>query len=246
MIMHGATNAEEYGKLVHWESYPDAEEWVRTRRQLLPGDGLLVLEVQDRLMKFLVVCCHQILHEIPPGVITKETGRVPSEGRLSGLSPSRETRRKRDLWELNKPFSRLFLDEPAQEPKKFKSEVKLKTKVKTKREQTEPATAAEVKPPAVEAKPEPEATQHIFAVDAKAPKVLRTLFFDPEIASTPGLIPWNGFLYAMAAAGFKIEKLYGSVWQFTPTKLDVERSIHFHEPHPMGKIPFEAARRHGR
>ncbi|EWG53838.1 hypothetical protein FVEG_12178 [Fusarium verticillioides 7600] len=73
MIMHGATNAEEYGKLVHWESYPDAEEWVRTRRQLLPGDGLLVLEVQDRLMKFLVVCCHQILHEIPPDVITKET-----------------------------------------------------------------------------------------------------------------------------------------------------------------------------
>ncbi|RBR19874.1 hypothetical protein FVER53590_12178 [Fusarium verticillioides] len=200
MIMHGATNAEEYGKLVHWESYPDAEEW----------------------------------------------DRVPSEGRLSGLSLSRETRRKRDLWELNKPFSRLFLDEPAQEPKKFKSEVKLKTKVKTKREQTEPATAEEVKPPAAEAKPEPEATQHIFAVDAKALKVFRTLFFDPEIASTPGLIPWNGFLYAMAAAGFKIEKLYGSVWQFTPNKLDFERSIHFHKPHPMGKIPFEAARRHGR
>lgn len=102
------------------------------------------------------------------------------------------------------------------------------------------------KPPAVEAEPELEATQPTFAVDAKALKVFRALFFDPEVTSTPGLIPWNDFLYAMAATGFKIEKLHGSVWQFTPTKLDVERSIQFHEPHPMGKIPFEAARRHGR
>ncbi|KAH7217222.1 hypothetical protein BKA60DRAFT_541604 [Fusarium oxysporum] len=34
----------------------------------------------------------------------------------------------RDLWELNKPPSKLFLDEPAQEPKKFKPEIKSKTK----------------------------------------------------------------------------------------------------------------------
>ncbi|KAF5538567.1 epi-isozizaene synthase [Fusarium phyllophilum] len=35
----------------------------------------------------------------------------------------------KDLWELNKPLSKLFLDEPAQEPKKFKPEVKSKTKL---------------------------------------------------------------------------------------------------------------------
>lgn len=152
----------------------------------------------------------------------------------------------KDIWELNKPLSKLFLDEPAQEPKKFKPEVKSKTKVKTKGEPTEPASAEEATRPADEAEPATEATQPTFAVDAKALKVFRTLFFDPEVTSTPGLIPWNDFLYAMAATGFTIEKLYGSVWQFTPTKLDVERGIHFHEPHPMGKIPFETARRHGR
>ncbi|RKL16063.1 hypothetical protein BFJ68_g5314 [Fusarium oxysporum] len=145
----------------------------------------------------------------------------------------------RDLWELNKPPSKLFLDEPAQESKKFKPEIKSKTKVKTKGDPTEPATAEEATPPA-------EATQPKFAVDAKALTVFRTLFFDPEGTTTPGLIPWNDFLYAIAATGFKIEKLYGSVWQFTQTKLDVERDIHFHEPHPMGKIPFKTARRHGR
>ncbi|KAF5712602.1 SET domain-containing protein [Fusarium mundagurra] len=152
----------------------------------------------------------------------------------------------KDLWELSKPLSKLFLDEPAQEPKKFKPEDKSKTKVKTKGDPTEPATTQEATPPADEAEPATEATQPTFAVDAKALKVFRTLFFDPEVTSTPGLIPWNDFLYAMAATGFEIEKLYGSVWQFTPTKLDVARGIHFHEPHPMGKIPFETARRHGR
>ncbi|KAF5687759.1 hypothetical protein FCIRC_2199 [Fusarium circinatum] len=152
----------------------------------------------------------------------------------------------RDLWELNKPLSKLFLGEPTQEPKKFKPEVKSKTKVKTKRDPKELATPEEATPPAVEAEPATEATQPTFAVDAKALKVFRTLFFDPEVTSTPGLIPWNDFLYAMAATGFKIEKLYGSVWQFTPTQLDVERGIHFHEPHPMGKIHFETARQHGR
>lgn len=47
----------------------------------------------------------------------------------------------------------------------------------------------------------------------------------------------------MSSTGFAIEKLYGSVWQFTPSDLDVERSIQFHEPHPSGKIPFRMARR---
>jgi hypothetical protein len=76
--------------------------------------------------------------------------------------------------------------------------------------------------------------------------VFRTLFFNPEATSTPGSVPWQDFLYVMASTGLQIEKLYGSVWQFSPTNLDIERSIHFHEPHPKGKIPFEVARRHGR
>jgi len=50
----------------------------------------------------------------------------------------------------------------------------------------------------------------------------------------------------MSSTGFAIEKLYGSMWQFKPSDLDVERSIQFHEPHPSGKIPFRMARRYGR
>lgn len=50
----------------------------------------------------------------------------------------------------------------------------------------------------------------------------------------------------MVATGFSPERLYGSVWQFHPRDLDVERSIQFHEPHPHGNIPFRVARRIGR
>ncbi|RDW93396.1 uncharacterized protein DSM5745_00718 [Aspergillus mulundensis] len=85
-----------------------------------------------------------------------------------------------------------------------------------------------------------------FAVDSRALKVFRAIFFNPAISSTPGEVPWSDFLHAMVSVGFKAIKLYGSVWQFRPTLLDVERSIQFHEPHPTGKLAFYVARRYGR
>ena len=88
--------------------------------------------------------------------------------------------------------------------------------------------------------------QPTFAVDARALKVFRTLFFVPSATATPGEVAWTDFVHALASTGFGAEKLYGSVWHFTPTNLDVERSIQFHEPPPLGKIPFRMARRHGR
>jgi hypothetical protein len=120
-----------------------------------------------------------------------------------------------------------------------------------------PATKAKVKTHGVAqpvgAAPEPELldqhkpdVQPTFTVDKRALKVFNTIFFIPSTTSQPGEVAWGDFLYAMSSTGFTAEKLYGSVWQFTPTKLDVERSIQFHEPHPSGKIPFTTARRHGR
>lgn len=85
-----------------------------------------------------------------------------------------------------------------------------------------------------------------IAVDARALKVFHTLFFTPSISATPGEVAWTEFLHAMHSTGFIPEKLYGSVWQFAPTKLDVERSIQFHEPHPACKLPYKTARRFGR
>ncbi|KAH8198824.1 hypothetical protein TruAng_006992 [Truncatella angustata] len=89
-------------------------------------------------------------------------------------------------------------------------------------------------------------SQPTFAVDAQALKVFRIIFFDPAANTTAGEVVWKDFLHAMDSTGLSAQKLYGSVWHFQPTKLDVERSIQFHEPHPHPKIPFLVARRHGR
>ncbi|KAI0862183.1 hypothetical protein F4860DRAFT_473804 [Xylaria cubensis] len=88
--------------------------------------------------------------------------------------------------------------------------------------------------------------QPTFKVDARALKVFRIVFFDPAADTPAGEVTWRDFLHAMDSAGFTAQKLYGSVWHFQPTRLDVERSIQFHEPHPRSKIPFLVARRHGR
>ncbi|KAI1952734.1 hypothetical protein LOZ57_000814 [Ophidiomyces ophidiicola] len=80
----------------------------------------------------------------------------------------------------------------------------------------------------------------------RAYKVLTALFHDPGRHDQPGEILWTDFLHAMASTGFSLTKLHGSVWQFTPTTLDVERSIQFHEPHPRNKISFTMARCFGR
>lgn len=87
-------------------------------------------------------------------------------------------------------------------------------------------------------------------VDKRSLKVFDTLFFAPSASANPGEVPWKEFLHAMHNAGFAIEKLQGSVWQFTPQPEAVlcenPRSILFHEPHPHSKIPYWDARRIGR
>ncbi|OBR02125.1 hypothetical protein CH63R_14426 [Colletotrichum higginsianum IMI 349063] len=77
MILHGARNAKEYGKLLAWSEHPDAFDWMCSRKQFMPGEGLVVLEAQQRLLGFLVKCCEHILHDVPSTMLT--TGAIPLE-----------------------------------------------------------------------------------------------------------------------------------------------------------------------
>ncbi|ETS86949.1 hypothetical protein PFICI_00777 [Pestalotiopsis fici W106-1] len=152
---------------------------------------------------------------------------------------------ERQVEELIVPFSRLFQSsEPVTSARAEALAAGLtKTKIKSRgapgtmpeEENTEAALPAVI-----------DDVQPIFKIDARALKVFRIVFFDPSANTTAGEVAWRDFLHAMDSTGFTAQKLYGSVWHFQPTKLDVERSIQFHEPHPRGKIPFLVARRHGR
>ncbi|KAM0246503.1 hypothetical protein ACHAQJ_010185 [Trichoderma viride] len=149
---------------------------------------------------------------------------------------------------VEQPLSSLYFglwDNRSQEQATTDARAKgIKTKVKTKGTISQQMEALEIVEPSREE--EDNNSQPCFRVDNRALKVFRTLFFNSDITSTPGEIPWNDFVHTMVSVGFVARKLYGSVWQFSPAEIDVQGSIQFHEPHPRGKISFMIARRHGR
>lgn len=170
-----------------------------------------------------------------PEWVESDTGKSQKPSKSSNSSLDAPT----------KPFSTLFISSETRSARKEVLEAAAaKSKVKSRGIQSSPSTnAAGTALSAVVVHPD---TQPTFAVDSRALKVFRIVFFDPNANTTAGEVAWADFLHAMSSVGFGAQKLYGSVWHFQPTKLDVERSIQFHEPHPRGKIPFLIARRHGR
>jgi hypothetical protein len=132
--------------------------------------------------------------------------------------------------------------------RQWKTEKTLEPNVSQSKEAKE-KTRGSARPEPLAPEPAPSAQedqQPQFKVDRRALKAFKTIFFTPSSSSQPGEVPWADFLHAMVSTGFTAEKLYGSVWQFTPTNLDVEIPIQIHEPHPSGKIPYMIARKHGR
>ncbi|KAL8725247.1 MAG: hypothetical protein Q9166_007486 [cf. Caloplaca sp. 2 TL-2023] len=87
----------------------------------------------------------------------------------------------------------------------------------------------------------------LFRLDKRAYKVFSSLFRLSTKDGVPGELPWNDFVHAMVSIGFAVQSLNGSAWIFSPAEEGVVgRSIIFHEPHPMSKIPYLVAKRVGR
>ena len=209
------------------EAMMQAEEnldafWRAVDRELMSKSS-----ISPRLQKLL---SQRVLQRTPEWV---EPAKSPKPGTAAP-----------DISILSKPLSELHFQLEQSTERTINRERLLapKTKVKTRGAAQLVETTSETEP-LDRHRPD---TQPTFAVDNRALKTFKTLFFTPSTSSQPGEVAWGDFLHAMSSTGFTAEKLYGSVWQFTPTRLDVERSIQFHEPHPSGKIPFTIARRHGR
>ncbi|KAG8525269.1 uncharacterized protein KY384_008913 [Bacidia gigantensis] len=65
MYLIGQNTSQTYGRLVAWDDDDDAFDDMSSGVGNLPGEGLLVLQVQERKMRFLLECVHLILHDIP-------------------------------------------------------------------------------------------------------------------------------------------------------------------------------------
>ncbi|CAN9383366.1 unnamed protein product [Alternaria sp. RS040] len=145
------------------------------------------------------------------------------------------------------PFSTIFHNKTMQITGAFdRLAIEEKKKPKTKGVTNIPMIdqPADHAPPAIE-----ETSKQTFALDKRAYRTMKALFHvtlsDNE--EFPKAIKWDEFKRAMVRIGFAAEKLQGSAWQFTPCEaLDVDRGIHFHEPHPDSDIPYIMARRFGR
>ncbi|KAI3394243.1 hypothetical protein diail_2984 [Diaporthe ilicicola] len=145
---------------------------------------------------------------------------------------------------IYKPMSTLYFGTSPSDSEDLEKKLpKTKTKTKTRGRANSAAASSSEESDEDTDPPDPEP---VFQVDARALEVFHTLFHVASVDSTPGELPWQDFLHAMVSVGFAPKKLYGSVWQFHPSTLEVNRSINFHEPHPRGKIRFCVARRFGR
>ncbi|ORY62097.1 uncharacterized protein BCR38DRAFT_394731 [Pseudomassariella vexata] len=148
--------------------------------------------------------------------------------------------------DIDRSLSKLALSssEPERAPGRLIAEPQ---KVKPKRRGTAAPEADEPTIPTPE-QPPPSPAGPLFTVTKRAFKVFSSMFHMPTSTLTQeraGEVMWSDFLHAMTCIGFGAEKRYGSVWQFTPTRLDVTVGIQFHEPHPVGKISWMVARRWG-
>lgn len=59
----GRDTLETYGELISEEQDPEARSRLLRSRDVSPGEGLWILEIQDRLYQFLVNACRGILHD---------------------------------------------------------------------------------------------------------------------------------------------------------------------------------------
>lgn len=64
MTFDGVDGPEDYGKLVSLDELPGNFNWLSAYN---PGDGLLILEAQQRILSFLIDCCRQILRGLSVG-----------------------------------------------------------------------------------------------------------------------------------------------------------------------------------
>lgn len=56
MVFAGRTSPEKYGELISWDDHDDAFDWLHSGWGLHPGYGLLALEIQQQIYKFLLEC----------------------------------------------------------------------------------------------------------------------------------------------------------------------------------------------
>ncbi|TKA29579.1 hypothetical protein B0A50_03592 [Salinomyces thailandicus] len=92
MYLSGRNSPERYGEILPYNVRDKVwDDWVSQRGKSV-GDGLQILQTQQRLYRFLVRCCQEIMHDISAEALTSTAYPVLPEPlavteKVSGLAP---------------------------------------------------------------------------------------------------------------------------------------------------------------
>lgn len=65
MLLAGQKTSSKYGRMVSWDDDVEAFDMMSKGTGIPPGEGLLVLEIQQRKLSFLLECAQVILQDLP-------------------------------------------------------------------------------------------------------------------------------------------------------------------------------------
>ena len=80
MVLAGQVSSQTYGNFMRIDSEEHLTNWYQHRFRFFPPmHGITILEVQQKILQFLVDCCRQILHDIPFEDLTNSTFAIQPE-----------------------------------------------------------------------------------------------------------------------------------------------------------------------
>ena len=65
MMLVGQNVEQDYGRLISWDDDDDAFDMMSRGVGIQPGEGLVVMEIQQRKLQFLLKCAQIILQDLP-------------------------------------------------------------------------------------------------------------------------------------------------------------------------------------
>jgi hypothetical protein len=72
MLLSDASDWKQYGKVVSWDEDSRAFDWMQNGIEFIPGEGLMVLEIQNGLYEFLLKCCQLLFQDANPEDLANE------------------------------------------------------------------------------------------------------------------------------------------------------------------------------
>ena len=77
MMLTGQTSPTTYGRLLDWSLREEAQDLIKIGIGDQPGEGLVTLEIQEKILHFLIECADNILHDLLPLASTSVPQQLP-------------------------------------------------------------------------------------------------------------------------------------------------------------------------